>query len=488
MERNRPVKGSYHHDDRTRHAYFDEQKSHMTKRFIDLGMRTNVVFACLVATTLAASPRETPVVRAIKRAKAAVVNIESQKTAYGDESLFAGSKGRKVNGMGTGVVIDERGYIVTNHHVVAGVDSLRVTLVNGGAYTARVVSFDKAHDLAIIKIKVSQKLQIMPLGTSSDIMLGETVIAVGNAFGYKHTITSGIVSALGRNVEVNEKQAYKNLIQTDASINPGNSGGPLLNLEGEVVGINVAIRAGAQRIGFAIPIDDARRVIAKLLDVSKLDSTWHGLTSRDVKSGKSYKLIVDSADSGSPAAKAGFQSGDIVTKAGNIDVSDGVDFERAMLEHQAGDQVNVTVLRDGEQQTLALQLEKKRGNSSSVSGTVTVARANNNERESLAEKTWNVLGLKVGKLTDGTRTLTGPKYRGGMRVTEIRPNGPAAGNGIKRGDILVGLHIWETITTDNVSYVLDHPQLKTFGPLKFYILRGRETLYGHLGIERVAEK
>jgi serine protease Do len=207
-----------------------------------------------------------------------------------------------------------------------------------------------------------------------------------------------------------------------------------------------------------------------------------------VKSGKSYKLIVDSADSGSPAAKAGFQAGDVVTKAGKIDVRDGVDFERAMLEHQAGDRVNVVVLRDGEPQTLALKLERKRGSRPSVATSVTVARANNNERDSLAGRTWHVLGFKVGPMAVGARGLTGTKYRGGMRVTEIRLNGPAAVNGIKQGDILVGLHIWETITNDNVSYVLDHPQLKSFGPLKFYILRGRETLYGHLGIERVAEK
>ncbi len=123
----------------------------------------------------------------------------------------------------------------------------------------------------------------MPLGTSSDLMLGETVFAVGNAFGYENTITLGIVSALHRDVEVNDTQSYKNLIQTDAAINPGNSGGPLINVNGEIVGINVAIRAGAQKIGFAIPIDDARRVIADLMKIEYFDGTYHGLVGRDVK-------------------------------------------------------------------------------------------------------------------------------------------------------------------------------------------------------------
>ncbi len=149
--------------------------------------------------------------------------------------------------MGTGIIIDERGYIVTNHHVVNGVDKVSVTLDSGSTYSAVVISEDPVRDLAVLKIQASVPLTVMPLGTSSDLMLGETVFAIGNAFGYESTITVGIVSALHRDVEVNDTQSYKNLIQTDAAINPGNSGGPLINLNGEVVGINVAIRAGTRR-------------------------------------------------------------------------------------------------------------------------------------------------------------------------------------------------------------------------------------------------
>ena len=167
--------------------------------------------------------------------------------------------------------------------MVNGVDSLRVTLDNGSHYKATVISEDPVRDLALLKIQTREPLSVMPIGTSSDLMLGETVFAVGNAFGYENTITLGIVSTLHRDVEVNDTQSYKNLIQTDAAINPGNSGGPLINVNGEIVGINVAIRASAQKIGFAIPIDDARRVIADLMKVEYFDSTYHGLVSRDVK-------------------------------------------------------------------------------------------------------------------------------------------------------------------------------------------------------------
>ena len=181
--------------------------------------------------------------------------------------------------MGTGVIIDERGYIVTNYHVIQDVDVITVTLDGGSSYEGRPVSYDRKHDLAIIKVAANEQLTVMKMGTSSDLMLAESVYAVGNAFGYEHTVTAGIVSQLHRDVEVDETQAYENLIQTDASINPGNSGGPLINLNGEVIGINVAIRSGAQRIGFAIPIDDARRTIAQIDECGTPERnsarTWH---------------------------------------------------------------------------------------------------------------------------------------------------------------------------------------------------------------------
>jgi serine protease Do len=307
------------------------------------------------------------------------------------------------------------------------------------------------------------------------------------------------VSSLSRDVELNEKQSYKNLIQTDASINPGNSGGPLLNLEGEVVGINVAIRAGAQRIGFAIPIDEARKVIAKLLSIEHLDQISHGLLATDVKSGKKRMLVVDSMEPNSPAAKAGFQSGDIVVKAGTIDVVDGADFERALLGRSVDEVVEVVVRRDDQDETLSLKLLKQRHSAiarvtpktvkllkqrHSAIARVTPKTIIRPQNESVFEKTWRTLGIKLSKLSNPKTMLNGSRYRGGMRVAEVRPGSPAETNGIQQGDILVGLHIWETVSVENVCYVLDHPQFSKFGPLKFYILRGHNTLFGHMRLAR----
>ena len=452
----------------------------MTNRITAFGFAAVLLLVGGATGADSGSPRKTPLVRALERAKSCVVNIHSEKTAQPGESVFNSGKGRKVNGMGTGIVVDERGYIVTNHHVVDGVESLRATLDDGSTYDAQIVSFDRARDLAIIRIKTSKPLQVMPMGTSSDLMLGETVIAVGNAFGYEGTVTSGIVSSLSRDVEVNEKQSYKALIQTDASINPGNSGGPLLNLEGEVVGINVAIRAGAQRIGFAIPIDEARKIIARLMSVEQLSRTYHGVVTRDHKQGEDRKLLIDTVQPSSPAASAGLKPGDVIIKAAGKDIIDGADFERALLGKSAGDEVPVQVKRHEKSETVTLTLAQAqaRTDSSAARAPELIVRANNDT--SLSARTWQTLGMKLAPVPASERAITGSRYRGGMRVLEVRSAGPAEVHGIQPGDVLVGLHVWETISVENVSYILDHPQLSTFNPLKFYVLRGSETFYGHM--------
>jgi serine protease Do len=466
-----------------------KQNPLMTKRLPAAGIVALVVLLGACALAPASERRQTPLVKAVERAKVSVVNIHSEKTTRTGDALFTGSKGKKVNGMGTGIVVDERGYIVTNHHVVHEVDTLRCTLFDGSTYNAQVVSTDREHDLAIIKIDATRPLTVMPLGTSSDLMLGETVIAVGNAYGYEHTVTAGIISALSRDVEVNEKQSYKNLIQTDASINPGNSGGPLLNLDGEVVGINVAIRAGAQRIGFAIPIDDARRVLAALLSVEKLSHTQHGVVARDVKSADRRLLIVEETEANSPAAAAGLRAGDVVVKAGTVDVTDAADFERALLGRAAGETIDVQVRRDGTPLALALTLSEAARQRRQITADNSIVRANNgSQTTTIEDKAWQVLGVKLARMAPGERPSVGPRYRGGMRVVDVRPSSAAAINGIQPGDLLVGLHIWETLTHDNIAYVLDHPQFTSFNPVKFYIIRGNETLYGHLRVATAANE
>ena len=430
---------------------------------ISRALATLAVFSLLTPCLEAGSLRETPAVRAVRRIAPSVVNISSEKTVSTENVLYSNRPGHKVSGMGTGVVVDRRGYIVTNHHVVSGVDWLRVTLSDGGIHEARVVSFDRKKDLAIIKIDVKRPLPEMPLGTSSDLMLAETVFAVGNAYGYKDTVTCGIISALHREVEVNENQTHHNLIQTDASINPGNSGGPLINILGDVVGINVAIRAGAQRIGFAIPIDDARRVIAKLIAVDRLNGTWHGIeTQDDKKKGSRPRLLVTGAIANSPAASAGLKTGDVILRSDKHAVIDAVDFERSLLDRKAGSPIMLTINRAGKQMTVKLVL----GDS---------------------DKIWRAFGMRLQMIKShelqqrhGNEVLE--HYEGGLRVTNIRKDGPAYSNGIRQGDDLVGLHEWAMTNRENVDWVLDHNKLREFSPVKFWVLREGKTLFGHLPV------
>lgn len=418
--------------------------------------------------------RRTPLVDAVQKVRNAVVNIHSEKTAPRKDTVYDNGSDRKVNGMGSGIVIDERGYIVTNHHVVHQVDALRVTLADGSTYAASVVSFDRNKDLAIIKINATRPLQVMPVGTSSDVMLAESVFAVGNAFGYEHSVTSGIVSALSRDVEVNEDQSYERLIQTDASINPGNSGGPLLNLDGEVVGINVAIRSGAQRIGFAIPIDDARRAIAKLMSVQQLAGVTHGIMGQDSKTRELHKLMVTGTYPGGPAAKAGLVSGDEIMRVGATKISDGVDLERAFIGKRAGETVNVAYRRDGSEHSASLVVGRAAMSVKTVSQRTAITSRTSNDR------VWTRLGLRLAPISRADHQVLAPRYRGGMRVAAVRPGSSSHQSRIQVGDVLLGLEGYETLNADNMNYVMDDCEKQHTTSLEFYVFRGGKLLKGWL--------
>ncbi|NLZ01417.1 MAG: PDZ domain-containing protein [Pirellulaceae bacterium] len=410
--------------------------------------------------------RQTPIVRAIQAATPSIVNIRGEKTVKETGQSGTVDPTRRVNGMGTGVVLDPRGYVVTNHHVVSGVREILVTSVGGREYTARLVAHDPATDLAIIKIDPARDMPVITLGSSEDLMLGETVIAVGNAYGYENTITQGIVSALHRAVQVSDAQYYEDLIQTDASINPGNSGGPLLNIDGEMIGLNVAVRAGAQGIGFAIPVDKVLAVVSRLLAEQAGSSQRHGIQLAAVAVLDADSSKIESIEPNSPAALAGLKAGDLIVAVDNQPVARSLDFHRAMLGRKAGEPVQVTVRRGDEALDFSLSLAEAPAASADW-----------------AELVWEGLGVELEAIpAEQFRRTFRTRYRGGMSVVRVRPGGPAAEQGILPGDVLVGLHIWETLSMKNVAYVMSRPDISEFSPVKVYLLRNNDVLYGHLSV------
>jgi serine protease Do len=416
----------------------------------------------------ASHPRRSPVVEVVERIKGAVVNIHSERTVRGASGLDTFSLApspNRVNGMGTGIVIDPRGYIVTNHHVIEEVSVIRVRLSDRSTYPAVVVARDAENDLALLKIEARQPLPVMPLGTSSDIMVGETVVAIGNAYGYEHTVSVGVVSAIKRDVNLNKEISYRDLIQTDASINPGNSGGPLVNINGELIGVNVAIRAGAQGIGFAIPVDTMIRVVSDLLSVRKRAGVWHGLVCRDrLEPGFQSpvrSVVLERADPSGPAVKAGLRRGDVLLQIGDVRVASTIDVERGVLDRSAGERVPVVVRRGTEEKRFELVLQAaERG------------------APGPAEVVWQRLGLRLCGVGTETVVRVNSQLHGGLEVVAVSDDGPAAKAGIQRGDILVGLHHWETLTVDNVAFVLNHPDLARFSPLNFFIIRNGQVRRG----------
>lgn len=278
-------------------------------------------------------------------------------------------------GAGTGVIISKDGYVLTNRHVVEGVSNVKIVLADGTTYeNVKVVGTDPANDLAFLKIEGGKDLSAATIGDSSSVEVGEKVIAIGNALGqYQTSVTSGIISGLGRPLVAGgasgEAEQLSNLLQTDAAINPGNSGGPLVNLNGEVIGINTAIDQEAQGIGFAIPINDAKGLIKSVTETGQLKRAFLGVSHVSVTAevAKEYRLSIQYGayvtsqqgspiSAGSPAEKAGLKKGDIITKLDGKRIDAKNPLLSAISTHQPGDKVSVTYMRDGKESTVDVTL------------------------------------------------------------------------------------------------------------------------------------
>jgi serine protease Do len=302
--------------------------------------------------------RHTPIVKAYQKVQDSVVNIsgtESYTTGGGLYDFFFSPRRqqqhtRKVE-LGSGVVVHSDGYIITNSHVVQGQDELHVTFYNGEEYAAEIISSDVESDLAFLKIESEDDFDAIDFGTSSDLMIGETVIAVGNPLGFSSTVTEGIVSAIGRDIQVKQNFWLRGLIQTSAPINPGNSGGPLLNINGELIGINTAISAGAQNIGFAIPIDTIANSLTKMLMPEELRRVRLGVVIGRMKSVDGISgLNVDAIMDDAPAKQQGIRQGDLITEVEGKKVTSFLDFYVSIMDKDVGEEIHIKYHKTGDDQ------------------------------------------------------------------------------------------------------------------------------------------
>ncbi|NJB69296.1 Do/DeqQ family serine protease [Desulfobaculum xiamenense] len=389
-----------------------------------------------VATTapVADDLRMTPIVRAVQTVAPAVVNITSARVVERDANPFGGLIDERLmnpllrdflaprgtrrytyQSLGSGVIIDgHKGLVLTNAHVIMGATAISVRLLDGRSFPAELVGSDPDFDLAVLHLENAGDLPQVALGHSNDLLIGETVIAIGNPFGFSNTVTTGVISALGRTVRT-EHGAYTDFIQTDAAINPGNSGGPLLNIHGELIGVNTAIQADAEGIGFAIPIDKAQRVVDELVNEGAVQPVWLGVSGQSVdQPTASYfgldavrGLLVTEIFPDTPAADAGLRPGDLILSVDGNAVEDKEHYLQLLRNYTRGETMRLKVLRGGETLSVTAELRP-----------FPMDRA--------LKLAWDRWGVEVREVPGG-----------GLGVERIRHGSPAQTLGLRAGDTLL---------------------------------------------------
>ena len=411
----------------------------------------------LPVTSRAEYNRRDAIVRAVEKVSTAVVNVSSEYEIHRQSHPFSGfgmnpffdsffkdffdpgfRQSDKRTSLGSGVIIDgKRGFILTNAHVIAKAEDISVVLLDERTFKAQLVGADPDSDLAVLRITSDDALPAIEMGQSDDLMIGETVIAIGNPFGFSHTVTTGVISALNRSIRSNDT-IYHDFIQTDASINPGNSGGPLLNINGDLVGINTAIYAKAQGIGFAIPINKARRIITDLIQYGEVVLSWTGLMlqnldpdlARYLKVPGEKGLLVKAVESDSPATRSGLKKEDILLAIEKRPVASVSSYNQVLRDYPVDSTIHLTVLRRGKKLTVALK-----------------TRAYPEERALTLAHT--LLGIRVEKLSAQNRKAFRINAKNGVMVSDVMPQAYLAKVGVETGDVIRQMDDFNIETLDD---------------------------------------
>jgi len=420
-------------------------------------------FAAAVAEVPPTDPRVTPVVLAYRKARPAVVNISTEQIITTRFGLFGGDpfedifpipfvREVPVVSLGSGVIIDPSGYIVTNAHVIRRAQKITVNLDEKNKVPATVISADPKQDLAVLKVEPPKGVELpyLPLGRSDDLMVGETVIAIGNPLGYANSLTTGVISATDRTLDFRGGVQITGLIQTDAPINPGNSGGPLLNIKGELIGINTAIRGDAQNIGFAIPVDALAAELVNLLDFERINRVVLGASviQRRGKAGEELHVAVVRRDT---PADGKLHVGDQVLAINGKPVRQITDFTCRMLGVKAGEAISLKCLREGKEVTVSLTPKAK-------------PRPDGN---AMAQK---LFGLTLREVTpELARDLRLP-VEAGLLVVELEKDGPGEELGLKPKDVLFQMDRFYVKELETLGVILE--EIKPGDVVKIGIIRG----------------
>ncbi|MDG2306341.1 MAG: trypsin-like peptidase domain-containing protein [Candidatus Binatia bacterium] len=433
----------------------------MTRRLLQLALVATFLVAPVGLSAAAPqASRRTHVVEAVEKIRPAVVNISAEELiVVRPDPFFQDFFGRfsqprhrqyKRTSLGSGVLVRADGYVVTNAHVVARGDRITVTLADEREFEATLVGTDEHADLAVLRIEGTDLPHAM-FGPSHDLMIGESVIAIGNPFGFSHTVTTGVISATGRSLRL-EERTYFDFIQTDASINPGNSGGPLLNIHGELIGINTAIWGRAENIGFAIPAARASRAVQELIDHGYVRVGHTGVLVQDLTPALAAALetkatrgvVVRNVDPGSPAESAGLEVGDIVASLDGQTIRDRVEFDERLASAGVGTPMELEVHRADERVAVTI-----------------IAAALSEER--IDDIGWHRLGLRVDE--GATKEA--------VAITEVRRRSHAARAGIEPGDLLLAMEQKPIVTV--ATYRRAVARLRGIGPISIIVRRGNAT-------------
>ncbi len=394
---------------------------------------------------------------------------------FGDdffERFFGGPKAMpredlRQQSLGSGFILNSQGYILTNNHVVERADEIKIVLHDESEFPAKLIGRDPKTDIALLKIESKKELKSVILGDSSQMKVGEVVIAIGNPFGLSHSVTQGIVSAKERSIGFG---AYDDFIQTDASINPGNSGGPLLNLSGEVIGINAAIVAAGQGIGFAIPINLAKDILLKLKKDGRVIRGWLGVLIQKVTAehAKAFKLpkqdgaLVAEVVKGSPAEKTGLKAGDVIIKFRDREIKNWHELPLAVANTPVGEKVKLEAVRDGQRKEFTVEIAKLEDTESELAQTESLG----------ADK----LGLRVQDLTkELAKSLDLEEDVKGVLVADIDEASVAYARGIRRSDIIVEVNRRKVL--DRNSYLSIVNEIKKGDTILLLVKRGKGTIY-----------